>query len=226
MVGDGHLTYAMYIQGQMQSEVNISCNSKEFLYIQYIQSLFAFLFGVSLTLSMDKRSHAAILRIYSKSIVQFLHRTCEIPVNKKTDIVSVPLIVKCADAVIKCAFLRGLADTDFAISFKNKSGKGYNYPVVVGSFKSVPLVNDLEVLYQELGFKYYVVYSERKYDRRFHSYGLRNAIYLNGKENFRKWMAEIGSSHDKFQTKMRMWEETGFCPPKRKPPGRVALPTF
>lgn len=144
IIGDGHLSVLNRFNKRsskfIQSEVFISCNREESDYIHHIQNLFFSLFNCNLSYREDKRSKSILLTTYSKGIVQFLNQICQISIGKKADIATIPFIIKNADNNIKCAFLRGLADTDFTISFKNKSKKGYNYPVIRGNFKSKYLV--------------------------------------------------------------------------------------
>ena len=91
----------------------------------------------------DPRSQTMILRFNSKGMVQFLNKICEISLNRKTDIVFVPVIIKNASKGVKYQFLRGIADTDFTVTFQNRTGKGHNYPVIKCNFKSKFLIKDL-----------------------------------------------------------------------------------
>ena len=216
MIGDGHL--GLHYSSKpgkkyVKSAIKISGNKKEKEYLRFIMNLFKSLFNLKLTYHQDTAPGAIILRAHSKGIVQFLNKICEIPLNKKTNIVAIPDFIKTADEDIKYAFLRGLADTDYTVSFKNRTNKGHNYPVIRGSFKSRRLIKDLEELYLSLGFKYCVCYNERKYDKRKNDYNYINSIYLNGKKNFRRWIEKIGFSNYKFQRKVRKWQQAGFCPP-------------
>ncbi|MEK6983592.1 MAG: hypothetical protein AABX33_03385, partial [Nanoarchaeota archaeon] len=114
---------------------------------------------------------------------------------------------------IKCVFLRGLFDTDFSLTFKNKNFRGYTYPVIKGSFASKSLIEDLEELFKDLNLRHSVIYDLKEYDKRSNKYNIKHAIYLNGKDNFKKWVNYIGSSNKKFQRKISQWLENGICEP-------------
>lgn len=216
MIGDGHLGYYKGINRKghkyVTYQIKIAGSKREENYAQHIQNLFGQLFGVTLCYAKEP-GEATILRKYSRGIMEFLNKKCGIPLNNKCSIVKIPTIIKNNNKNIQFAFLRGLADTDYSVTFKNRTKKGHNYPVITGGFKSQRLVNDIEELYREMGFKYCVLYNQRRYDKREKSYSTINCIYLNGKENFRKWMKEIGFSNNKFQKKTTKWFTEGVCPP-------------
>ncbi|MBI2136430.1 hypothetical protein HYU06_05140 [Candidatus Woesearchaeota archaeon] len=212
----GHLSYSVGKQRTgtklARSQIIIAGNSNETEYLQFIQDIFYSLFNVELSYEKDNRSDTVLLRAHSKGILKFLSEKCEIPLNRKTEIVNVPEIIKCSSKGIKCAFLRGLADTDFSVTFKNKTNKGHNYPVIKASFRSKRLVQDLEKLYREIGFKYCVIYNLKQDDKRFGPIFM-NHIYLNGRKNIYRWIKNIGFSNYKFNRKVDKWLKDGVCPP-------------
>ncbi len=217
MVGDGHLGYykGRYSNGKkyVTYQIKIACNKREDLYISYIRNLFYSLFGMQLSYIQDGAPGAILLSRDSKAILGFLNTICEIPLNSKTATVSVPNLIKNATPSIICAFLRGLADTDFSLAFKDRTHKGHNYPVLRGSFRSENLIRDLETIFQNLGFIYCVTYNQRRYDKRKAGYNTISSIYLNGRKNFGKWLDLIGFSNPKFQDKVEKWQADGVCPP-------------
>ncbi len=213
MVGDGHLgLYFREKERITSSEIKIACNSNERVYIEHIMKLFEGLFGISLKIYKDKRSDTSLLTCYSKCIVQFLNQTCKIPINNKVSSVKISLLIQNGSNKIKTAFIRGLADTDFAVTFRNRIGKGHISPIIKAHFKSANLIRDLEQLFKELGFNYCCCYNTIKHDKRFEDTTL-HSIYLNGKKNFKKWNEEIGFSNPKFQKKVKKWLKDGNCPP-------------
>jgi len=217
MVGDGHLGHysGKDYRGRnyVINEIKISGNKSENGYLNHIMNLFYELFHLKLYYTEDTEPNAIILRKNSKGILQFLNKVCGILLNRKTYIVEIPEIIKNSDDSIKCAFLRGLADTDFTVTFKNRTNKGHNYPVIKGGFKSRKLVEDLEILYPALGFRYCVVYDLKSRDKRIEGYYTINCIYLNGRRNFELWINKIGFSNPKFQRKTNKWLLDGICPP-------------
>ncbi len=216
IIGDGHISinhgFLSNGDGYVRYNINIAGNSDEEQYLKYVMNLFNSLFNLKLVYKKVPDSKSAILRIHSKGLVQFLNEICEIPLGRKTDIVFIPEIVKNSNEDIKYAFLRGLADTDFSVCFKNRTGKGHNYPVIKGSFKSRILIQNLENLFKELDFKYCVCYDQERPDKRFSTTTI-HSIYLNGTNNSEKWMDKIGFSNSKFQRKVEKWQKDGVCPP-------------
>ena len=216
MVGDGHLSSFVRLDKKgrkiIQSDLKISGNKKERCYLMYIMNLFYSLFNIKLIYAQDTEPNAIILRVYSKGIVQFLSKICEIPLNRKTCTVRIPNLIKNSDSSIKYCFLRGLADTDFSLVFQNKTGKGHNYPVIKAKFRSKNLVKDLEDVFSHLRFNYCTYYNEMRKDERFEPTRIHN-IYLYGRENLRKWMSLIGFSNPKYWRKIKKWEQDGVCPP-------------
>ena len=216
-VGDGHLglhsgrygknTYTHY-------EINMSGNIEEKDYLDYINNRFNSLFNIRMYYLKQGNNKSILIKIDSKGILHFLNKICDIPLNFKTDSVRIPFIIKNSNIRMKSAFLRGLFDTDFSLSFKNKNFRGYTYPVIKGSFASKTLIEDLEEFFRDLSFKSNVIYNLKEYDKRFNKYYIKHAIYLNGKDNLKKWIYYIGSSNKKFQRKIAKWQESGSCEPR------------
>ncbi len=220
MMGDGHLGYYRGTLGNGKRYVNyqikVAGNKAEKIYLESIMSLFRSLFSLELKYTQDTAPNAIILRKQSKGVLHFLNQVCGIPINSKVEIAMVPeIILKSQDDNIKRAFLRGLADTDFSVCFKNKYKTKHCYPVIKGTFKSKRLIQDLELLFQRLDLRYSTYYDEERHDSRFGDY-INHSIYLNGKDNFHKWIQTIGFSNPKFQVKVQQWLKHGFCPPGYK----------
>ena len=216
IVGDGHLGLYPGITKKghkfIRSDITVSGNIKEKEYLEYVMRLFRELFNLSMYYGKDTPPGGVRIRAHSKGIIQFFNKICEIPLNRKHDIVRIPDIIKNSSIENKCSFLRGLADTDFSVVFRNKTKLGYTYPAITACFKSKFLIEDLEELYTEFGYPYYVRYGEVRPDKRFGP-TIRNSVCLNGKKNFEKWLKEIGFSNPKFQRKVKKWQKDGFCPP-------------
>ena len=217
MIGDGHLAlYVGKIRGgkkRYDSTIKISGGKNEEPYLRLITDVFYKLFNLRMIWEPDKRSNAVMLVANSKSILQFLNKCCGVPTGRKSGIVCIPELIKTAGVDIKRAFLRGLADTDFSLSFQNKNKTGHKYPVLRASFKSKKLVQDLEPMFHELGFKHSTYYDELRHDKRFADYFMHN-IYLYGCNNLIKWRAEIGFSNAKYARKLNKWDKDGVCPPR------------
>jgi len=150
--------------------------------------------------------------ICSKAIYSFYFKILGIPSGNKCKIARIPKIILNSTKKIQCAFLRGLADTDFSLSFKNKTTRHIfnNYPVISANFASKRLVHELRIVLSKLGFK--VVYLERN-NPRYEKFYMTYIINLNGKNNLENWMNKIGFKNSKHLTKYLIWKKFGFCPP-------------
>ena len=216
IIGDGHLSSLQRI-GRIQRELFIAGNREEREYINHIIDIFYSQFHYTLRYREDKRSKAILLTAHSKGIVHYLSKVCGIPTGKKVDSVQIPSLIKNSSIPLKCAFLRGLADTDFYTTFKKNSSGRYCYPHIKGSFKSKLLVQDVENLLAELNFKYSVYYDENRFDKRFNTHFKMHNIYLNGNKNFEKWLELIGTYQQKVLLKIEKWRKDGQCPPPESP---------
>jgi len=217
IIGDGHLEFRNRIDKKgrsfTSSAIIISGNLKEKSYMCFVMDLFKRVFNCHSKLTKENGRNALRICIYSLTMVQYLNKICQIPVGKKSHNVSIPSIIKTASHKEKCSFLRGLADTDFSLTFKNKSKAGHSYPVIRAAFKSKFLVQDLENLYTYLNFKFCTVYNEKGFDKRIDNFYTIHCIYLNGMVNFLAWHKDIGFSNFKFQRKVGKFLQEGVCPP-------------
>jgi intein/homing endonuclease len=216
-IGDGHLGLysGRYKNGNSYRhyDIRIAGHVAEKSYLDFLNGLFKKLFNATMYYTAEHALMGLALRKDSKGIVQFLHGVCDVPLNNKCEFVKIPKIIKEGKTDEQYAFLRGLFDTDFSLTFKNKNSKGHSYPVIKGSFLSRTIIQDLEQLFMKLEFKHSVIYDVQRYDKRYHKYYIQHSIYLNGRKNLQRWIEKIGSSNVKFQRKIKRWLDMGFCEP-------------
>lgn len=154
------------------------------------------------------KTNKGTIKLYlrSKAILLFLNKLCGISFSPKVNI-DIPRIIKEANVDIKRAFLRGLADTDFSITFKKR--KNIDYPVIYYQTYSKPLYESTKELLKELGFKVSGDYRKsRRYDKIFDSY----YITISGRSQFTKWLDEIGFHSFNHITKYQLWNKIGHLP--------------
>jgi len=206
IAGDGHL--CKYITSKRNDyRIDISGNKTEEIdYFNYVSCLFNNSFGRPLKLKFKKNYLS--LYIHSKEFVLFFENI-GIPTGKKSDIVFIPEGIK-NDLVLACSFLRGLADTDFSISFKKGDRKQHSYPVIVGTSVSKRLIQDVSEVLTQLEIKHniYTIKTDNNFGK-FENY----RIEINGRNNYDKWMNFIGFSNTKHLTKIAIWKKQGYCPP-------------
>lgn|SRR3989344_7497623 len=212
LMGDGHLgiyikpnvrpLYGLEISGDMNED-------KE--YFPYFARLFRHLFCTKLHISFDEPKNTVKSRINSKAILTYF-RALDMPIGNKNDNARVPKIILRASIEVKSAFLRGIADTDFSLTFKWRKKTLHSYPVIQASFKSPQLVADLCDLLASLGI-HYTSHVERNFDMRIHKWDVKHSIYIRGHENLLHWMNSIGFSNKKHMSKYEIFKTYGMVPP-------------
>jgi len=213
VIGDGHLAHQIRKTSKFYS-LRISCNLTEDVshFNLVINPIFEKLFNSSLSIIQSKGKNYFIAVKCSKSIVQFLNVNFNIPIGNKTCNISMPENIIQSERGILASFIRGLADTDFSLSFKRKNY--YNdYPVIKGSLQSKILIQQLYTSLIALGFTPYLVLYESNMDKRFNKNYERHSIYLSGKANLERWISLIGFNNPRLFTKYLVWKKFGFCPP-------------
>lgn len=209
IVGDGHVgVYKNHPGGRTFSnyEIRISGNLKDYDYHSvYINSLSKDLFNVVFHILKPKNENSVFLYKNSKALYYFFSDYLGIPQIKDT--VRIPKQVRNGVLEVKSSFLRGLADSDFTFTLKNKEGK--LYPVVQGCSKSEILIKDVGSILEELNIKHSVYLDKSYYRKRDKSY-IVTRIYINGFTNVSNWFSLIGFSNSRHT---RRWNE--FCDKKR-----------
>ncbi|MDP3919018.1 MAG: LAGLIDADG family homing endonuclease [Nanoarchaeota archaeon] len=111
-------------------------------------------------------------------------------------------------------FIRGVFDTDGSIYFnKNYSVKEenrkHNQPRIKLGMTSKKVIMEIYSMLKELGYKPYLKPSYKgKRDK--------NPVYsimLQRREDIKRYIKEIGFNSTKHQTKWKLYQERGYCPP-------------
>ena len=214
-IGDGHADIYQS-NGSIHSEIKFCGHRTEDVeyYKKCVNMVFKNLFNVELNLRTYsyKNGSSLVASIDSKAILSFLSKVLNLPIGNKVSISKIPKCVESATDEIKTMFIRGLADTDFCITFKKKYRDNHYYPVISVAQKSKRMIQDLEFLLDSLGFSLYTQYNVVFNDRR----GFKTTthrIYISGRENLAKWINLIGFSNPKHITKYLIWKKLGHCEP-------------
>ncbi len=209
MVGDGHVGYYKYHRMGKPSinyDIRVSGNSKDWdYYSEYVNNLASELFNLRFYVIKPKNENSIMLYKNSKAIYYFFSQCLSIPQRK--DVVQIPEQIINSTLTIKSAFLRGLADSDFTFTLKNKEGK--MYPVVQGSSKSKKLIDEVSFILKGLKINHCTFFERSHYEKRDKLYE-RHAIYINGFTNVSEWFSKVGFSNSRHTTR---WRE--FCDKKR-----------
>jgi len=143
--------------------------------------------------------------IYSKALVSYLTENFGLPVGKKKDKLHIPALLLNTPFVFD--YLRGLADTDFCISFKKQG----SYPCIAGGSNSEAFIKEISAVLKKEGFRFYECYNYKLLDTRFREgYSLINRIEIGGWKHLEKWMRLIGFSSPKHLRKIK--SSCGFEP--------------
>jgi intein/homing endonuclease len=224
-LGDGHIgIYPVKARHNKTYcyELNISGNMTEDIqYYTYVNRMFKEVFNVSLKIKKWEAKNTLVITLGSKAIATFF-KSIGFPINNKNDNGYTPNIILDATNLEKQAFLRGIADTDFSLTFKKRKKTLHSYPVVKGKFKSKKLVLDLMKLLSELNLQF-TYNEETEYDPRMGKWFTQHAIYSRGHDNFKNWMNLIGFNNPKHSTKYLIWKKYGFCPPSTSLAQRYAI---
>ena len=135
-----------------------------------------------------------------------------LPIGRKKNPRIPTQIFDCEKKNIQAAFLRGLVDTDFSISFsKRGKRKAYSDPTLTSTFSSQKLVEDCKKLIKLFDIKANIysritIFNGKKF--------VQYTISVYGKKNLDKWIVNIGFSNEKNITKVKLWKKQGFCPTK------------
>ena len=197
LAGDGNIqirenkkTYRIKCVGNPKDEVEF--------YNSIIKPIFKRIFNLDITVKKHDSNTTYGFEIYSKSMVQFLTEIFELPKGKKYNKLKIPNIIKETRNVT--SFIRGVADTDFCISYK----KNGTYPCIACSSNSKEFMKEIASELKKLGFKLYEAYDYKLIDSRCKKgYSLINRVELNGKKNLDLWMQNIGFSSPKHLMKVK-----------------------
>ena len=186
--------------------VSVAGNLKDELdYLEYVKILFERLFNFKMKLIFRKDINTAYLIKRSKGILSFLEN---IEYQKRNCLIKVPRWIWENDVYTTC-FVRGLFDTDGAISLKNNHGKYIIYPVVSICSKDENLIVRVVQFAKEKGIPTYFA-CENYQDKRTKKFYKRFKLQVSGYKNVRKWIELIGTSNPKQKLKMG---QGGFEPP-------------
>lgn len=177
-------------------------------YDNHISPLYFSAFGIKLIPQCFGRKNLYGIEFSSKAVVTFQKNILNFPLGKKSKTVTIPnALVRNKDLLR--FFIKGLADTDFCLSFRKQKKDRNFYPEIEATFASRRLVMQLkEILEKKFGFRTCTVF-----DIESKSYGKKQStIKILGFKQLEKWMKEIGFSNPIHITKYNIWKRFGFCP--------------
>ena len=197
LAGDGNIFVRKHKKDYRIKCVDNPKDEKEF-YNDLLKPLFKKVFNVNIVVKEQDSDTTYGFYIYSKSLVKYLTEIFELPIGKKYNKLKIPRILKKTSFIIP--FLRGLADTDFCITYKKKG----TYPCITGSSNSKGFMKEIAFELKKLGLRFYEIYDYKLMDTRFEKgYSFINRVEINGKKNLILWMEKIGFSSSKHLKKIK-----------------------
>lgn len=185
--GDGTLYKT---RNSLVFELRGGLDEKEYYY-QFVSPLIFKLFGLSI--QPKKRSGGKSgsfgVQTSSKEITLFLLRYFQS--GEKSSRVSIPQLVMNSSSQIRCAFLRGLFDTDGCIRFdKNHTSRNY-YPKIELTSLSEQIIKQVGIILTELSIGFYM-WKDRGTHR----------LCIPGKRNLELWMNAVSFHNPKHLNKL------------------------
>lgn len=210
-IGDGSI-YLFADKKRSQISYTGSVTEDYEYYLSCVAPLLEQTFGIGTRI--EQFNTWVFIRIHSLALYTFFHYVIRLPVGKKATKAWIPRSIFQSSEEIMFSFLRGLADTDFSLTFQKKHKEIHYYPILKISVASKQLIRDLEDMLTSLGFKVHTEFDRGQYDKRTNKIYIKNYLFLNGNKNLEKWMKLIGFHNPKHLTKYLIWKRYGFCPPR------------
>lgn len=190
-ISKGHGTYRTEFSGNSETD-------KEF-YSKILPKILKKLYKKSPKLYKKKNENTIVVVLNSKEIAEQKIRL-GIPVGDKLNLKEIPDWIK--DNLIP-HFIRGLADTDFSVTFK-KNRKGIHCEPRIELFTNNEII--AEFLYESLKKLNFKPTLERTFRRGFREFRLR----LYGKAMLNDWLEKIGFFNPKHLNKIHVFKKFGY----------------
>ncbi len=142
-------------------------------------------------------------KIYSKTVWTFLTRVIGLVIGSKKKMDGIPKIIMKSNKKIKIAFIRGLADTDFSLVCNGSKSK------ISVNLNNKKIIRDSQKILQDIGFKPYVQYDIKRFDKRYDKFWTNHYLQLSGMKNLNKWMDDIGFNNIKHRSKYLIFKKNG-----------------
>lgn len=206
ILGDGYFYVKRKKNG---SGIVIAQNSVEDLYyIEYLINLFN-RFGIKPKVYGQKNKNVTYILLKSNSFIEKLILAGLKPGRKINP--RIPNLIKKGTRKVKRAFLRGLSDTDFSISFrKGTSRKNYTYPQITTAFSNLEFVREIQSLIEEFGIKVNMYNIKTRLNGKIYQ---QYSLHIYGRKNLDIWMKHINFRNEKHLSKIKFYEKFGYCPP-------------
>jgi hypothetical protein len=192
LTGDGYINYYRYQNKYLLEIAGDSKLDKEYL-MNYVNEMVMSLFNLNPIFYIRNDQRTMYLRLISKGLINYLIKI-GFKKGKKEQINMPAWIASNPEYVV--AFLKGVADTDFSVHFRNA------YPIISFKSKSKPLIKNVFHFLKRKGFILQNFYKEIKVDRRGYRNSIVYTIKLNGTKNLQLWQNLIGFRNQRHLKKL------------------------
>jgi len=203
-VDKNHRTYRIEFSGD-------SRNDKEF-YSKIFPEIFESVHGKKLKIYKKNGENTIIAVLNSKEIAE-KKISLGMPSGNKLKLLAVPSWIS---GRFVPHFIRGLADSDFSVSFK-KNRKGINCEPRIEFFTNNKVLATF--VFENLKKMNFNPAFEEASKRGFKEFRIR----MYGKKMLEDWMSKIGFSNPKHLSKVYLFKKFGFVKPKQTTDERLSL---
>lgn len=180
------------------------------------------LFNLSLNLKENRLAGTCYIKFGSKGIVNFYTKTIGLNPGKKSNI-PIPKIILESPREVQLACIRGIADTDFSLSFKRDFKGVHRDPYIKLVSASSILVEQVKEILDANKLNNTAIFNFKKRIRGRDKVYTQSYIAVHGKKNLEKWISLIGFHNPVQITRYLVWKEFGFCPPKTNLEQRIKV---
>jgi len=195
--GDGHLCfrkdkheYSIFCSGNLENE--------RIFYESFIKNIFIRIFNIVPKTRINIKNKTITLVVYSKNLLFYFSKVCEIPIGAKSGKVRIPNKFKNFNT-LKKAFIQGFVDADFSLCLKKRYRIVPYYPVISGSSKSKIIISEIADFLKSCNISFSLNLNAIQYDKRFKKGSvIMHSVHVYGKKNLFKWMKIIGFRNNKY----------------------------
>lgn len=191
MLGDGSIGIYKCKAGdkiKIQHKIQITLDSREIEFIEYVKNLVEDLFGVTARLCY-RESNSVDIRSLRRDVLEFLTKQVGLKLSPKWERAIIPK--QYMNNILELRVLRGLFDTDGSVVLTNNNG--IIYPRLEIKMCPSPMQKQVIDILKRRNFNLRV----RGLDKN------KIQINLNGKTELKKWLDLIGFSNKKHLTKAK-----------------------
>ena len=206
LAGDGNIDIRLHKHDYTIKCVGNPRDEKEY-YNKVLYNLIYKIFNIKIKPGLKHKNTTYGFTIHSKALILYLTEFIGLPKGRKYNKLKIPTLFKEDINLIK-AFIQGVVDTDFGLSFKKRNNK--IYPVLAGASNTRSFIEEISEEFNKLGIKNITNLDYKVYDERFKKgYSIINTVEINGYKRLKKFVELINFRHPKNLNKIRILKSIG-----------------